>query len=399
MEGLPRATKDSGARSAAAHEGHVAAGFDAVATAFDENFRRRGETGAAFALYRHGELVADLWGGVADAERGTRWDRQTIVPLFSATKGVTALCAVRAVESGQLDLDTPVAHYWPAFGAAGKSSITVRQVLQHEAGLAAVDRRLTLADVLAREPAVQALAEQPPNWLPGTRHGYHAFTLGWLLDELLRRATGSSVGALVTRDLATPLGLELWIGLPDTHRERVARLVPPESGMTTRFSQEVQDSSTLPGRVFQNPFIAHAMFNEPAVQRCEIPAVNGISDARSLARMYASMIGAVGGLRTVSEHTIEELRRSERRRDDAVLLMETSWALGFARKCQLAPMGGRDSFGHPGAGGSIGFADPQAGIAIGYVTNGLRAGLGTDVRSRALINACYESIEALPLMD
>lgn len=376
-------------------QGYAATGYERVAATFEDNFRRRGETGAAFALYVSGELVVDLWGGVADPEREVAWGRKTIVPLFSATKGLTALCVLRAIERGQLDLESPVADYWPEFGAAGKSSITVRQVLQHEAGLAAVDRRLTLADVLAAKPAVQALAEQPPNWHPGTQHGYHAFTFGWLLDELLRRVTGKSVGALVATDLAKPLGLDLWIGLPERHLERVARLIPPEFGAETRFSQQVQDSSTLQGRVFQNPYTPHVLFNDPAVQRCEIPAVNGIGDAHSLARLYASMIGPVGGTRTLSEPSIEELRRSERRRHDTVLLMETAWALGFTRRCQLAPMGGPDCFGHPGAGGSIGFADPRAGLALGYVTNGLRAGLGTDVRSRALINACYQAIEAL----
>lgn len=206
--------------------GTVAAGFEPVGEAFESNFAERGDVGAACCVYLDGRPVVDLWGGLADARTGQEWAEDTLTLVYSTTKGVTAICAHHLAERGQLDLDAPVSTYWPEFAAAGKEGATVRHLLSHRAGLPAFDTKLAVEQALAWEPAVEALAAQAPLWDPGRRHGYHAVTYGWLVGEVIRRATGRSVGRYLADEIAGPLGLDLWIGLPEAEEGRVARLIP-----------------------------------------------------------------------------------------------------------------------------------------------------------------------------
>src|SRR3954463_2624110 len=273
-------------------EGTVDPGFEAVRDAFAANFSDHGEVGASVCVYVDGRPVVDLWGGVADPADGRPWTQDAIVPFFSSTKGVTAVAANLAIERGLLDPDDTVATYWPEFAEAGKESITVRQVLSHQAGLPLVEGTFTLDEALSWEPMVTALAAQAPLWPPGSQHGYHMRTYGWLVGELLRRVSGLSPGQFLRRQVADPLGLQFWVGLPDELERRVARLVPPANSL--REALAPFGDSLLLARVFGNPsdlFDYDDMWNTRALHACELPSSNGIGDARSLARMYASLIG------------------------------------------------------------------------------------------------------------
>jgi len=208
--------------------GTVDSGFEKVADAFAANFEEHDEVGAACAVYRDGRSVVDIWGGLADREAGREWAADTIVIAFSCTKGATAVCANRLIEQGDLDPDAPIAQYWPDFAANGKERIPVKWALSHRAGLAAVDGDLTLDDVAAWEPVVAAIAAQPTNWEPGTKHGYHARSYGWIVGEIIRRVSGRSPGTYFAEEVAAPLDLEFYIGLPEALEPRVARLYPAE---------------------------------------------------------------------------------------------------------------------------------------------------------------------------
>ena len=208
-------------------EGATAPGFDAVREAFATNFTDGAEIGAALSVYLHGEKVVDLWGGVADPQEARPWQRDTLQAVYSTTKGATSACALLLAQRGELDLDAPVAAYWPEFAAEGKRDIPVRWLLTHQAGLPALDRPLALADALAWDPMAEALAAQRPSWIPGTEHGYHALTYGWLVGEVVRRVSGRSLGTFFRTEIAEPLGLDFWIGLPKPEEHRVARIIEP----------------------------------------------------------------------------------------------------------------------------------------------------------------------------
>src|SRR6516165_5077110 len=205
-------------------DGEIAAGYEPIREAFQANFDQHGELGAAFCLYKAGQKVVDLWGGVANAETGEAWDHDTLQLVFSTTKGATAICALRLVERGELNLDAPVAEYWPEFKAEGKELIPVRWLLTHRSGLPIIDRKMTPAEALDWQTVTAALAAEHPVWEPGTAHGYHALTYGWLVGEVVRRVDGRSLGQFFADEVATPLGIDFWIGLPDEQEPRVSRL-------------------------------------------------------------------------------------------------------------------------------------------------------------------------------
>ena len=373
--------------------GQVAAGFEPVAQAFAENFTAHGEVGAACALYHRGRPVLDLWGGLADTAAGRPWQEDTICLVFSAAKGPTATCIHRLVESGQLDLDLPVAHYWPEFGCNGKEGITTRLVLSHQAGLAAVDGDLTLEQVLAWHPVVAAIAAQAPNWEPGSQHGYHARSFGWILGELIRRISGESPGAFLDRQLCAPLGLHYWVGLPPRELPRCATLVPPEGGSDTVAALLGADSLTA--RVMSGPsglFGYNEMWNRPELLAAEMPSSNGVGDARSLARFYAALIAEVDGVRLLGEEQLAAACVQQVRGPDAVIFHETCFGLGYALQPALAPGGGPRCFGHPGAGGSLAFADPDAQLGFAYVMNAMQFNLEGDPRSMGLVGAAYRCL-------
>ena len=374
--------------------GWVEADFEPVLDAFVDNFDRRGEVGAAVCVYVDGRAVVDLWGGLADATAARPWESDTVTLVYSSTKGVTSVLANRLIERGRLDPDATVASYWPEFAANGKDAITVRQVLSHQAGLPFVDGDFTLDEALAWDPVVKALAAQAPIWTPGTQHGYHMRTFGWLVGEIVRRIEGRTLGAVWRDEIATPLGLDFWIGLPAEIEPRVARLVPPKDDLGALLQQ--LGGELLLTRVFSSPgdlFGYNEMWNSRALHACELPSSNGIGDARALARMYASCIGDVDGTRTLQPATVMAATTEQACGKDAVLMRPTCFGLGFMLGNSFGAANGPNVFGHAGAGGSLAFADPDARFGFGYVMNDLRFDANGDPRSEELVKAVYRSLD------
>ena len=399
--------------------GAVAPGFEGVADAFAANFAEHGEVGAATSVYVGGQKVVDLWGGVADQDAGTPYTDDTLQLVFSTTKGATAACANLLAQRGELDIDAPVAEYWPEFKAAGKEDIPVRWLLCHKAGLPYVDTILTLEEALAWEPMIRALEQQAPVWEPGTAHGYHATTYGWLVGEVVKRISGKSLGTFWRDEFATPLDLEFWIGLPDEQQHRVAPLIQwgslgggstadgmdaeaPDPALAELIKQ-FMGPDTLLGKALGAPnnvmADAEGGFNNPAVRAAEIPAANGVTNARSLARFYAGLTGTVEGGPAQPMLTADQVAKASELQTsgpDKCLHFETTFGLGFFVASAFAPYGGPRSFGHTGAGGSVGFTDPEHGIGFGYVMNKMGMSLNGDPRSGGLIKAVYDAIGVVP---
>ncbi len=379
-------------------EGRVDAGFDGVRDAFAANFERHDEVGAACAVHVGGRLVVDIWGGVADVKTQRPYAEDTLQLVFSSTKGATAVVANLLAERGELDIDAPVAEYWPEFAAAGKGEVPVRWLLCHKAGLPVIDAELTLEEVLAWGPVAEALAAQVPSWPPGTAHGYHALTYGWLVGEVVRRVTGKSLGEVFAVEVAEPLGLDFWIGLPEGEEARVAPLVSmdvPADPEARKLYEAFFGPDTFTGRALlghSQVFAAPGVWNRVDVHAAEIPAANGITNARSLSRMYASLIGEVDGVRILAPDTVEKARTVQTEGDDRVLFFESKIGLGFFCSSAFTPYGGPGGFGHSGAGGSVGFADPEAGLSFGYVMNRMMQNLAGDPRSVGLIDATYAAL-------
>jgi CubicO group peptidase (beta-lactamase class C family) len=372
--------------------GWVARGYEDVRTAFAENFERHGDVGAACCVYRSGESVVDLWAGFADLAGGRFWDEDTPQIAFSATKGLTAACVLLLCERGTLALDAPVAAYWPEFAANGKEAIPLRWVLCHKAGLAAVDGDLTLAEVLAWDPVVRAIAAQAPNWPPGTAHGYHARSFGWILGEVVRRVTGRSLGRFFADEIAGPFGLAFWIGVPRDVLPRCARVIPPEQLLSI---SDLLGATALTTRVMSGPsnlFAYDEMWNRPDILSAEMPSSNGVGTAHALARFYAALVGEVDGCRVLAPETVAAASTVHAAGADRVILVPTCYGLGFMLQPMLAPGAGPRAVGHPGAGGSLGFADPDAGVAFGYVTTRMKFDPTGDERPRALVQALYRAL-------
>ncbi|MER6951883.1 serine hydrolase domain-containing protein [Nonomuraea sp. NPDC000554] len=378
----------------------VAEGWGKLADAFRANFEAPGEVGAACSVYVGGRPVANLWGGLADREANRPWRKNTIVHVASTTKGATAICAHLLAQRGELDLDAPVAQYWPEFGANGKEQIKVRWLLSHQAGLPLVDGPLTFEQACAWHPVIRALEAQKPLWQPGTEHVYHAVTYGFLVGEVVRRITGRSLGTFFAEEVAAPLGLSAWIGLPEEHEERVARLhyAAPFSveellaGMiaTTGLDADTVtawvESMWSPGSIqMRAGELGGALDNTSgeymltrAWRAAEFPAANMLADAHSLARMYAATVSDVDGVRLLDPSTVERMTAVQTDKTrmyglppglDIPADRSFYMSLGFWRACSPAPMVGPGSFGHPGSGGSIALGDPDAGVGFGYVTN------------------------------
>ncbi len=382
-------------------QGSVAPAFEPVREAFRRNFHAHGDRGAAVAVYLHGHKVADLWGGTRDADGGVPWALDTAQVVRSAGKGIAAAVPLLLHQRGQIDLDAPVSTYWPEFKAAGKERVLVRHLLSHRAGLPVLDRPLTPAEACDGESGARAVAAQAPAWEPGTDHGYHAQTYSFLVAELVRRVTGRTIGRWVAEEIARPLGLDFWIGLPGEEAHRVGRLAPVEeppsaTGLRLRPKRAVSEAYADPRSLTRRAFGAIDPLpdeNDPAYRAAELPASGAISTARALARCYAAMIGPVDdGPRLFAPATLTLARTEESAGPDRVLVVNTRFGLGFMLHGSASPLLGPGSFGHPGRGGSLGFADPESGIALGYVTNGLRKGVTADPRALALVAAVKESL-------
>jgi CubicO group peptidase (beta-lactamase class C family) len=385
--------------------------FAVVREEFERNLAERGEVGASVCVTVDGETVADLWGGMADPAAGRSWERDTIGVVWSCTKGAVALCAHILVSRGELDLDAPVTEYWPEFGKGGKEHVTVRVLLSHQAGLAAIREPVPEGGLCDWDLVVELLAAQEPLWEPGTRQGYHALTYGHLVGEIVRRITGRSLGAFFRDEVAGPLDLDFWIGLPAEHEPRVARTIPaelPGPGDTVPdfYIQAMTDPTSIPALVLMNSggLMLPGAMDAHDVYAAEIPAVNGVANARALAGMYRPLAlgGAVDGVRLVDEAALAEASRvASATSVDATLAVPTRWGLGFMKSMdnRTLPGGIEDSvllseeaFGHAGMGGSLGFADPMARLSFGYSMNKQGGGLGVNRRGQALVDAVYRTL-------
>jgi CubicO group peptidase (beta-lactamase class C family) len=390
--------------------GDVDEGYGPIADAFRRNFAERGEIGASVAVFRDGAKVVDLWGGYRDGIERWPWERDTLVNVFSTTKGIASMALAVAHSRGLLDYDASVATYWPEFAAHGKQHVTVRQLLSHQAGLAAIDRPLDLDTLADLDLLADALAEQAPAWQPGVRHGYHGVTLGWYEGELLRRVDPDrrSLGRFFADEVAAPLGIDCHIGVPDdldasrfatVHGFQPAEMLLHMHELPPRFVLAFLNPRSLTGRAFGNPKLLGVTgnYNRPDVRRLEIPAANGHSNARSVAAAYGEV--ATGGERLgLTSQTLAALTEPARPptagRRDTVLHVDTTYSLGYIKpfpRFRFGTSAGR-AFGTPGAGGSFGFADPDASIGFAYVMNRTGFRLWDDPREVALRQALYRDV-------
>jgi CubicO group peptidase (beta-lactamase class C family) len=374
--------------------------FNRVKDAFAENFELRNELGAGAAVTLDGKTVVDLWGGHTDKEKTQPWSRDTLVNLYSTTKGITAICAHRLVDKGLLDLDAPVTRYWPEFGQGGKEKMPVRYLLSHRAGLPAVAKTLDDDAIYDWTTMANALAAQEPWWEPGTKHGYHALTFGWLVGEVIRRITGKTPGVYLRDEVTGPLKLDLHIGLEAKNDSRVSNLIPsppPGPGEPNLFADIAKNPESMMAKAFMNPPVLSkpGVANSRPWRGAEIPAANGHGTALSLARIYGALArgGDLDGVHVMSKNAVAGCSIEQSIGSDAVLILSTRFSLGFMMSQPGASLGpNAKSFGHPGAGGSLGFADPEAKVGFGYAMNRMQASLLIDPRATALIDAVYASL-------
>lgn len=385
--------------------GSIHPDFQAVADAFVGNFTERGEVGASVSMSIEGETVVDLWGGHADLEGSAPWQEDTVSLVFSVTKAATALCAHLLIERGQLDLHAKVTDYWPEFGQAGKEAVTVEMMLNHSVGLPALRETVKEGGFYDWDYMVGLLERQAPFWEPGTRNGYHMVTFGWTVGELVRRASGRSLGTFFAEEFATPLGLDFWIGLPEAIEPRVSHMIPypvtpdmPVTEFTLALMNQPESISSL--SLMNGGGHSLASPDSRAAHAAEIGGGGGISNARSLAKLFTPLANGGGG--RFAPDSLERMGRvSMATLRDATLLIPTRFALGFMKSMdnRHLPFGdiqscvlGDAAFGHVGAGGSIGFADPDCRLGFGYTMNQMGAGLLLNDRGQALVDAAYRAL-------
>lgn len=393
--------------------GWVAPGFEGVREAFAENFRRHGDQGASLGVYVGGEPRVDLWGGTADVSTGRPWTADSVSIVYSVTKGATAILAWLLAQRGLLDFDAPVTRYWPEFAGGGKGDVPVRYLFTHQVGLPYLDQQLTREEILEGSRIVEVIEQQVPVWEPGTAHGYHALTYGWLAGALIAKVTGTRLGEVFQAEIAKPLGLDFHIGLPPEDLPRVAPLVnmpPPDPAALAAITDPAQLDLLMrlgaamadPGSVFSRTLSTNGAlptpdavtWNDPRVYQAEMPAANGISNGRSLARLYAATVTEVDGIRLLSAETVAAARAEQVNGPDRTLLSPSRFGTGFQLPTPLSPQLSPDSFGHQGAGGALGFADPRHQVGFGYVQNQLGGGPGGDPRTQGVIAAVARAVGA-----
>lgn len=391
--------------------GSVEPGFEKVKDVFTENFQKGEEVGAACAIYHKGKKVVDLWGGYRDKKTKDPWKEDTLVLMFSTTKGVSAMAMALAHSKGYFDYDEKVSKYWPEFAANGKENVTVRQLLSHQAGLCAIDEPLDLEILGDTERLSKILAAQTPLWEPGKKHGYHAISLGWYESELIRKTDpqNRTMGQFFQDEIAKPLGLEFYIGLPDNVPDsRIAnmhaplytlRLIFNTKKMPKPFVKAIMKKGTATKRTFSNPKILGVIkkYNSRAVRRIELPAANGIGQVRDVAKLYGifSMGASELGIKPETMEAIKEpAKEPENGRFDEVLQSESMFSLGFLKpfpECQFGTS--KKAFGTPGAGGSFGFADPDTQTGFAYAMNKSGFYLLVDPRQDNLAKAFFECLK------
>ena len=392
-------------------EGFCEPRFAGVREEFERNFRERGEVGGSVCVTVGGVTVVDLWGGLADRRSGRLWGRDTLVLVWSCTKGAAALCAHVLADRGELDFDAPVALYWPEFAQSGKADIPVRWVLDHQAGLPAVRQPLRPGGLYDWDYLVEILAAEEPFWTPGTRQGYHAFTFGHLVGELVRRITGRNVGTFFRDEVAVPLGLDFHLGLAAGEDGRVAPTLRPDptpaGEVPWRFlTAATRDPQSLQALIWKNTGrnpSAHD-HDTPEAYRAVLPSQGGLANARALAGLYAPLAlgGSYNGVRLVDRDAVRRMAAvSSASGVDAVLLTGLRFGLGFMKSSdnRHATPGARDSlllseeaFGHAGMGGSLGFADPEARLSFGYAMNKQGRGVLLNARGQSLVDATYRAL-------
>ena len=379
-------------------------GFERVREALAETLAAGSEVGAAIAVYVDKRAVVDLWAGHADAGRTRPWGRDTIVNLYSIGKAVSAVCALRLVEAGLLDLDAPVADYWPEFAQEGKGRIRVRHLLTHQAAVPAIARRLPSGTWNRWDVMTEALAAQAPWWEPGEGHGYHVNTQGFLIGEVVRRVAGKTLGAYLRDNLGGPAGVDFFIGFGPELDARCAEVLPQAAsaeGEELRRQLSV-DPETLSGlplmrvNAYRNPpeLSGIGVINSRQWRAAEVPSTNGHGNARAVARLFSALAGdgLLDGVRVLAPETIARAAEEQVYGNDIVLGRPTRFGLGFQLTMAERPLGPNPrAFGHFGAGGSLGFADPDARVAFAYAMNQGRSGW-QHKHVRRLIDLVYAAL-------
>jgi len=364
---------------------------------FRENFEKHGELGAAVSVWQNGKPVVELHGGFCDAGREKPWTADTIVLVWSATKGIGSACVLHALQQQKIELNRRVAEFWSEFGQAGKDKITLGQLLSHQSGLCALDQRV---DEVDSERVIRALEAQAPLWPPGTAHGYHARTFGFLLDEIVRRISGKTLSEYWQENFARPLELDFWIGLPEKENSRVATIYAAKSGKPPepeKFYRDLVTPGTLARKTFTSPYGLNVIskMNDPQIRALPIVSFGGIGSASALAKFYSVLAngGELNGQTFFSQETMARMTTTLSDGIDRVFQIPTAFSAGFMRDSRRAArmMFGpfATSFGHPGAGGSHAFADPENKIAFAYVMNQMEQSLLPTEKSLRLVDAIY----------
>jgi len=379
-------------------------GWEPVRQAFESNFSDHGELGASVCIHVGDSTVVDLCGGFTAEDRKTHWTSDTIIVVFSNTKGATALCAHVLADRGQLELDAPVAKYWPEFAQNGKSAATVAMMLNHSVGVPALREPVKQGGVTDWDYMIQRIEQEKPFWEPGTQHGYHAVTFGWTVGELVRRVSGRSFGTFFREEIAGPLGLDFWIGIPANMEREVVPYIPPAVGpKPNAFHVALGSPMSLAALAVLNTggyrlidAAGQRGMDTPEVHAAEIGGAGGIASARGIAGMYKPL--ATRGGKLVSGSTVERMMQTSAAAIvDPVLRMQTHFGLGFMKTTDNRRWAdgnngmilGERAFGHPGAGGSLGFADPDCELSFGYVMNRMGGDVLLNVRGQSLVNAAY----------
>jgi CubicO group peptidase (beta-lactamase class C family) len=380
------------------HEQHVSSGFEAVADVFLRHCREGREVGAAVVAYVGGERVIALSGGTADRHRARPFLISTPIQVFSCTKGMVAIAVHRAVEAGILSYEMAIADLWPEFARASKDGITLEMTLAHRSGVAILEADLTLDDLMDWETVTAATAEQRPMWEPGSRHGYHLRTFGWIHGEILRRAYGKSPAQVLHDELVQPLNLDLSLVVDDALEVRLGDLVTDPPRVDVPQAVAVGRSNGVPELLLQAAFGPSQLFaydqrwNERAYRQLAMPSSSAVCTAEALATLYHAVVSDEHGPRLLAPETVRHAIVPRSRGMDEVLGVETAFGLGFA----LAPMLGESlpstAFGHPGAGGSLGFADAELELGFGYVMNRMASATEGDTRSHELASALYRCL-------
>lgn len=376
-------------------DGFTAPGFELVREEFERNFTERGDAGAAFAAVLDGETVVDLWGGVADRQSASPWRRDTLQVMFSGTKALVGICLLMLVDRGELVFDAPVSRYWPEFAAQGKEAVKVSDVASHQARLPVLRKPVTERDIRDSAALAAALAEQPQEQDPRAATMYHGLTYGPLCDELVRRVDGRTTGQFFAEEIAAPLGLEIWIGLPAEHEGRVSTLHYADTWVDPFAEQTEEDELLWLMRTNPPLFPAdHIPWNTREFHAAEISAAGGIGTARSLARLYSCLArgGDLDGVRLLSQPTIARATQCLMRARDSAFGVDDAYGFGFELQTEQQPYGPcKTAFGYGGAGGSVHAAWPRQRVGFSYCMNEMRVYRG-DPRARVLLRALYEAL-------